>query len=175
MPTPLIEITGFAEFQEKLKKIGDDKTKRAAMFAVLRAVASGTVKAARDRAPIAKRVHIISGKRTRRVVQPGNLKKSIGIIVGKKGGAKINPTLYVGPRARGKNDGFYGGWVEEGHEIKSTFSGYASARGRSSRRSRTTPKPFMKPAYDQTQGQVTAEAENKVTAAIQKQITKLGL
>ena len=36
-----------------------------------------------------------------------------------------------------------------------------------------TPNPFMDRAYNQTKGQVTADAENKVKKYMDKQITRL--
>lgn len=155
MPKDLYQIEGFEELQRKLKQL-PDKVKKKEMLKVLGQVATPTVKVARQQAPISKKKHVISGKRTRKIIEPGNLRKSIGKIRGKKGLGKQNAVLYVGPRSKGrKNDGWYGMFVEHGTKKQKA-------------------NPFMKRAYQQTKGKVTADAENKVAKYIQKQIDKLG-
>ena len=96
MAKSIVEITGFPELERKIKALGDDKSKKREVIGILKQVASSTVKAAKQTAPISKKKHTARG----RVIQPGNLKKSIGTIVGRKGNAKDNPTVYVGPRAK---------------------------------------------------------------------------
>lgn len=150
----MVEIEGFATLQSKLKQL-PDKVKKREMLKILGQIANATVSAAKATAPQSKKAHIISGKRTRKVVQPGNLKKSIGKITGKRGLGKQNAVLYVGPRSKGKkNDGWYGMFVEKG-----TIKQQSNA--------------FMSRAYAQTKGGVTADAEVKVTKYIQKQIERL--
>lgn len=158
----LIEVQGFDELLAKLKTITNDKTKKRDITSVLRAVAGVTVKAARNEAPMSKKPHLISGKRTRKIINPGALKKSIGVIVGKKGNAKENPTVYAGPRAKGNFDGFYGAWVEQGHKVKSKSGGKSKSKANN----------YMKRAYSQTNGQVTPEAEKRVAKVIQRIIDK---
>lgn len=159
MSKALVEITGFKDLEQKLKALANDKQKKTEILRILRKVAQATVKAARRNAPKSKKAHLISGKRTRKVIQPGNLAKSVGTITGRKGGARINPTVYVGPRAKGKHDGFYGNWVEYGHKVK----GGGKSRA----------LPFMKTTYSQTKGQVTKESEQQVAKYIQKRINAL--
>lgn len=155
MSKNLVEIKGFSELQRKLKTLGNDKIKRREMLKVLGQVANPTVKAARGQAPISKRSHVQSGKRSRKVIQPGNLKKSIGKITGRRGLGKRNAVLYVGPKSKGrKNDGWYAKFVQHG-TVKQTAN------------------PFMKRAYQQTKGGVTADAEVKVARYMQKQIDRL--
>lgn len=155
MSKPLVEIQGFTELNQKLKSLGNDKVKRREMLKVLGQVANPTVKAARNQAPQSKKPHLISGKRTRKIIEPGNLKKSIGKITGKRGLGKTNAVLYVGPRSKGrKNDGWYGAFVHGGTKHQQ-------------------PNKFMDRAYAQTGGGVTRDAEDKVAAYIQKQINKL--
>lgn len=148
------EITGFAELQRKLEKLGDARTGRRLMLPVLRQVAEPTVKAARSLAPKSQAPHHrYSNGKIIATYQPGNLSKSIGKIVGRD---KNNAVLYVGPRA-GKNrkyDGFYGNFVEAGTVHMPA-------------------QPFMGPAYAQTKGMVTKNAEQKVARKIQQQINKL--
>jgi len=156
MSKSLVEIKGFNELQRQLKKL-PDKVKKREMHKVLGQVANPTVKAARSQAPISKKPHLQSGKRTSKLIQPGNLKKSIGKIKGKRGLGRENAVLYVGPRSKGKKyDGWYGMFVALGTRFQKS-------------------NPFMKRAYNQTKGLVTAEAEVKVARYIQKQIDKLSI
>jgi HK97 gp10 family phage protein len=180
MSRPLVEITGFRELQEKLKRLANDRQKRAEILKVLRKVAQGTVRVARQTAPVSKRPHIVSGKRTKKTIQPGALRKSIGVITGRKGQAKDNPTVYVGPRAKGNFDGFYGHFVEYGHNVyasdfkrKRSSSDKARAHNNAGAKSRTTANPFMKETYDTTKGQVTQETVKSVEKVIQKSIDRL--
>jgi hypothetical protein len=173
---PFVTIEGFPELMEKIKLIGDDKTKRQEVLKVLRQVANATVVVARVNAPMSKKPHLVSGKRTRQVIQPGSLKKSIGTITGKS----ENPTILVGPRAKGSNIGFYGNWVEKGHNIyakgfkrKRTGTSKAKLFNNAAAKKRTKADLFMSRTYDQTKGQVTNEAEKKFAAYIQKQIDRL--
>jgi HK97 gp10 family phage protein len=171
MAKPFVEITGFPELEMKIKALGNDKDKKREVIGLLKQVANSTVKAARQSAPISKKKHVARG----RIIQPGNLKKSIGTIVGRKGNAKDNPTVYVGPRAKGKQDGWYGHFVEYGFNVYN--KGYKRKRkagannGAAIRRTRAN--PFMKNAYEQTKGAVTQESEAKVARYIQKRIDKL--
>ena len=155
MSKSLVEITGFPELEKQLKRLSNDKIKKREMLKVLGQVANPTVKAARSQAPVSSKPHIISGKRTRKVIQPGNLKKSIGKITGKRGLGKENAVLYVGPKSKGKKyDGWYGMFVEKGTRLFKA-------------------NPFMKRAYNQTKGGVTADAEKRVARYIKKQIERL--
>ena len=58
MSKSLVEITGFAELQTKLKKLSDDKSKRKAVNKILGQVANPTVKVARQLAPVSKKAHV---------------------------------------------------------------------------------------------------------------------
>lgn len=155
MSKAIVEIKGFAELQRKIKSLGNDKIKKREMLKVLGQVANPTVKAARTQAPQSKKAHIISGSRTRKIIQPGNLKKSIGKITGRRGLGRTNAVLYVGPKSKGrKNDGWYGMFVHGGTVKQSA-------------------NRFMDRAYKQTKGGVTKDAEVKVARYIQKQINRL--
>jgi HK97 gp10 family phage protein len=168
----LIEVEGFAELQNKLKTLSNDKSKKREVIAILRQVANSTVKAVRQNAPISKKPHKARGK----MIQPGNLKKSIGVIVGKKGDAKNNPTVYAGPRAKGKNNGWYGHFVELGHNVyKKGFKRKRSKGANNSAGMTNTTKAnaFMQRAYQQTGGRVLKESEQRMVKFIQKRIDKL--
>ena len=156
MSKALIEITGFEELQAKLKQL-PDRVKKREMLKILGQVANPTVQAMRLEAPQSDKPHLQSGRRTRKLIQPGNLKRSIGKIIGRKGKAKENPTLYVGPKTKGnKNDGWYGNFVH-----------YGTKRGQK-------PNPFSDRAYQITEGRVSDDAEKQVAKYIQKQIDRLG-
>lgn len=154
MAKPLIEIEGFEALQKKIKQL-PDKVKRREVLRILGQVANPTVNAARAQAPQSKKPHVQAGKRTYKVIEPGNLKKSIGKITGRRGSAKVNAVLYVGPRSKGrKNDGFYGAFVHGGTKTQSA-------------------NPFMDRARAQTEGGVTKDAEVKIEQYIQKQVKRL--
>lgn len=171
MAKDLVQITGFTELQSKIQQLANDKQKKNEVIAILRQVALSTVKAARNEAPVSNKPHKARGK----IISPGNLKKSIGTFVGKKGGAKENPTVYVGPRAKGTNDGWYGHFVEYGVNVYNKgFKRKRKAGANNGAAIRTTKaNAFMQRAYQQTGGKVTAESEQRVAAFIQKKIDKL--
>jgi len=150
----LYEIEGFAELQQKIKRL-PDRVKRREVLKILGQSANPTVKAARAQAPKSKKAHVQSGSRAYKIIEPGNLKKSIGKIRGKRGSAKVNAVIYVGPRSKGrKNDGWYGAMVHGGTKFQ-------------------TANPFMDRAYNQTKGLVSKDAEKKVAKYIDKQVLKL--
>lgn len=157
MSKTLFEIKGFPELQRKIKQL-PDKVKKREMLKVLRVVAKPTVAAAKQEAPVGTKVHKRYSRRDGSVLgvyNPGNLKKSIGNITGRRGLARTNAVLYVGPRSKGrKYDGYYGAMVHGGTKYQK-------------------PNKYMDRAYSRTKGQVTRDAEDKVAAAIQKQINKL--
>lgn len=177
MSKNIVEITGFNELERKIKQLSNDKDKRRELLAILRKSARPTVRAAKSFVRVSDEPHLSSGKRTRKIIQPGSLKKSIGTITGRKGQARKNPTVYVGPRVKGKWDGFYGAWLEEGHNIynkgfKRNRKG-KSKYNNSHAKSRTKAYPFMAPAYNTTKGKVTADAEKSTAKFIQRRIDRL--
>lgn len=157
MSRTLYEIEGFRALQGKIKVL-PDKVKKREMLKILRQVSKPTVAAARATAPIGKKVHKRYSRKNGAVLgvySPGNLKKSIGNITGRKGSARKNAVIYVGPRSKGrKYDGYYGAMVHGGTKSQSK-------------------NPYMDRAFSKTKGLVTRDAEVKVAAAIQKQINKL--
>jgi HK97 gp10 family phage protein len=187
----VVEIQGFEQLQAKIKDLANDKDKRREVLNVLRQVAKPTVQAAKSNAPIRKRaVHYGRPDKTGKLKkqEAGNLKKSIGTITGRS----ENPTIYVGARAKGSHDGYYAHFVEKGHRIfnqakfkitRNAVNGRfesvsKTARARANKKGsvstgNTRANPFMKKAYDTTQGGVTEDAESKVAAYIQRRIDKL--
>jgi HK97 gp10 family phage protein len=171
MSKPLVEITGFPELQAQIKRLATDREKVSETRKVLRKVAQATVKAARSEAPVAKRVHI--ARKTK--IEPGTLRKSIGVITGKN---KENPTVFVGPRAKGTNKGWYGHFVHNNTNVyRSGFKRKRSAAAKSFNAAGAVAvrkgNPFMTRAYNLTKGGVTAGAEKQVAAYIQKRINAL--
>lgn len=167
MSRPLVEITGFNELQDKIKQLANVKDKKREMLLILRQVAKPTLAAARAFVPVSKKAHKLRGA----IIQPENLKKSLGNITGKQ----ENPTIYIGPRAKGGNKGWYGHFVE--YPVNVYAKGFKRKRKKGANSAaaigQKKANPFMKNAYAATQGQVTADAEVKVAAFIQRRINKL--
>ena len=167
MSSPLIEITGFAELQEQIKLLANPRDKRKEILNLLRQVARPTLSAAKNFVPVSSKRHKARGK----LIEPGNLKKSLGFITGRN----EDPTIYVGPRAKGSFNGWYGHFVEKG--VNTYNKGFKRKRKAGANNhaaiGRTTGTPFMASAYTATNGQVTADAEIKVAAYIQRRIDKL--
>jgi len=162
-----IDVIGFDKLTEQLKRLANDKDKKREVLMVLRNVARPTLSAAKSLAPISKKTHKARGK----IITPGNLRKSLGNITGKQ----ENPTIYVGARAKGNNNGWYAHFVHNGVNVYN--KGYKRKRVRGANASaavRTTrANPFLTKAYAQTNGTVTADAEKQMTAFIQRRINKL--
>jgi hypothetical protein len=177
-----IEVTGFPELKAKIKELSNDKDKVREVKLILRQIAKPTLAAIRAATPVSKKSHIARGKK----IEPGNLKKSIGIIESKS----KNPTILVGPRAKRGNDGWYGHMVHGGHAVyrNSQNSKKVLKSGRKkSVLARVTNKrkgnavgfvdgiPFQTMGYDKTKGTVTAEAEKQFAKFIQRRINKLSV
>lgn len=157
MSKTIFEIEGFDTLQRKIEQL-PDKVKRREMLRLMRAAAKPTVSAARQEAPVGNRVHKRYSRRDGSLLatyQPGNLRKSIGNITGRKGLGRQNAVIYVGPRSKGrKYDGYYGAMVHGGTKWQK-------------------PNPFMKRAYNKTEGRVTKELEERTVKYVQKQIDRL--
>jgi len=162
-----IDVIGFDKLTAQLKRLADDKSKKREVLIILRNVAKPTLSAARSLAPISKKPHKARGK----TISPGNLKKSLGNITGKQD----NPTIYVGARAKGSNNGWYAHFVHEGINIYRTGFKRKRVRGANSAGAlrRTQGNPFLTKAYAQTNGTVTADAEKQMVAFIQRRIQRL--
>ena len=168
-----MDVEGFPELVRKIQELSEDRGKRREILGLLRSTAGATVRAAKAAAPVSSRRHTAR----KRIISPGNLKKSIGTITGRKGQSAENPTVYVGPRVRGTNDGWYGHMVEAGHNVyrkgfkRSRKAG--AAKNISGARKRVEGSFYMKRAFEQTRGQVTADSEKKVARYIQRRIDAL--
>jgi hypothetical protein len=177
-----LEVTGFEELKAKIKDLANDKDKKKEVTLILRQVARPALLASQFAAPLKKdwKSHIARGKR----IQPGNLKKSIGLISSKSS----NPTVYVGARAKNGNDGWYAHMVHDGHAIyrnnenakrtlKSGRKKSVLARITNKRKGsvvgRVEGNPFFDIAYAQTKSATTTDAQDKLTKFIQRRINKL--
>ncbi|WP_298220820.1 hypothetical protein [Flavobacterium sp.] len=185
-----IDVKGFPELKRKIQQLDKDPAKKTEILGILRSVASATVSKAKELAPVSEKDHLVSGKRTRKMIRPGNLKRSIGTITGKRGAAVINPTIYVGPRAKGNYDGWYGAMVEAGHNVYRNAKKYEVYKRKKTKRNRNSLERirgkgvnnkvgfvpgwfYLKKAYAATNGNVTAESASKVAKYIQRRIDRL--
>jgi HK97 gp10 family phage protein len=166
-----VNVIGFRELEAKIKLLANDKDKKREMLLILRQVAKPTLDASKTLVPISKKAHVARGKR----INPRNLQKSLGLIQGRKGNAKDNPTIYVGARAKGSFDGWYAHFVHEGINVYRAGFKRKRARGAndSAAVSRTKGNPFLRKAYQQTQAGVTNDAEKRMAAFLQRRINKL--
>jgi len=175
-----ISVSGFPELKAKIQEFGNDKDKKKEVLLILRQVARPAVLAAKSAAPISSKSHIARRKK----IASGNLKKAIGLITAKS----VNPMILVGPRAKNGNDGWYGHMVHGGHAIyrnaqnnnKTLKSGRKKsvlARVTNKRKGNVVGRvegiPFMDIAYERNKGQMTADAEKRLTNFIQRRINKL--
>ena len=167
MSSVAVNVEGFDKLVAQIRKLANDKDKRREMLILLRQIANPTLKAAKVFAPVSIRKHKARGK----LIAPGNLKKSLGTITGKS----ENPTILVGPRAKGSFDGWYGHFVHEGVNVYNKGYKRKRVRGANSKAaiSRTAGNPFLTKAYNATNGTVTADAEKRFVAYIQRRVEKL--
>ena len=142
-----VEIWGLNEIEDLLEKLPTQALKYKFVqntYAI--AAQNTTVKEARRLAPKAVSKWELKGWRSKYNHEPGNLKKSIGVIKGK---SRKYPSVYIGPRSKlifGKGgamsvyDGWYAHMIEFGHKFHGEY---------------IPPKPFMRPAWDGTKKKVT--------------------
>lgn len=168
-----IDVEGFEELRQKLLLLANDKDKRRESLVILRQVARPTLAVSKMLVPVSQKAHYAR----RQKINPGNLKESLGLITGK---SKDNPTIYVGPRAKGRFKGWYGHFVHDGHKV---YNNPGQGRNKLKRyRQRRRPEvvskqvqgnPFLTRAYEQTRGRVTSDAEVKFARFLQRRIDKL--
>jgi hypothetical protein len=155
----LYEITGFAELQAKIKKLGNEKDKRKPILAILRKSAKSTIDVAKRLAP----------------KDSGVGAKSIKFQALRR--ARV-PMGIVGPRSLGKYDGWYmRQFVIPGHNIyragfKRNRKGNAKANLKGAKK-RVPANFFMNRAKETTERQVIGKAIPQTEKFIQKQIDKL--
>lgn len=164
-PSNFTEIHGFAELNEKLKKL-DDNVKRREVLKIQRRLAKPIAEAFSRHLPKGTEKHkryVKGGAET--VYAPGNLKRSVRIKTVSKRRADSNPMIQILPDKKGKNDGYYRFMV-----VKKGFKG----KGRNSRTGANIVVPEARnKTLRETQGRTTEEAEKKTAEYIQKQIYRL--
>ena len=153
MGKQLVEITGFKEVEQLIKRL-PDKVKKREINKILMQVAQPTLVAARRLAPVSKKVHIQKrkGQAFGKYITPGTGKKSLAKKVMTR---SKNALVTVSPRSRKSADGFY--------LRQFVIPGTKHIKGNN----------FIDKAEQQTKGLVTADAEKKVSKFIQKQINRL--
>jgi len=162
-----IDVIGFDKLTSQLKQLANDKDKKREVLIILRNIAKPTLNAARSLVPISKKPHKARGK----TISPRNLQKSLGNITGRQ----ENPTIYVGARAKGSNDGWYAHFVHNGRNVYRKGFKRKRIRGANNTAAvrRTQGDPFLTKAYAQTNSTVTANAEKQMAAFIQRRIQRL--
>jgi hypothetical protein len=160
--TESFKVEGIEELVAKLTKIGDPKKTRSTLLKLLRKQARPIVQAARQEAPVGDKEHkrYLNGQVVASY-KPGNLAKSIQVIPGKKGSARVNPIVYIGPRAGKKStyDGYYGHIVH-----------YDNARSKA--RVVVPGNPFMDRAWKAVGNSSTEATRQQVAKVIQKEIDR---
>lgn len=152
----IVQIDGFRELQRKLEKLGETRQTRRLLIPVLKSAARPTLKAAKREAPVSQAPHHrYSNGKIVATYEPGNLRKSLGVITVKD---RKNASIIVAPRAGAKRkfDGYYAHMVHEG-----TVNQPAN--------------PFMERAFAQTKGQVSNDAARRTAKVVQRQINQLSL
>lgn len=173
-----IEITGFRELNQKLKKL-TGAVKKEAMLEIFEKGAIPVVAAAKAEAPISENDHWQGGKRKKEKISSGNLKRSIGTIRGQRGFAADNPVLYVGAKAKNTaNDGWYAGIVHGGHNIYKAGSSRkhvknSSKVNKSGAKTFVAANPFMDRAFKKTKRVSLKKIEFDITKYIDVQIKKV--
>ena len=66
MSRTIAEIKGFDELKAAIVKLANDKDKKSELRLVLRQIAKPTLQAAKILAPVSKRPHLVSGKRSKK-------------------------------------------------------------------------------------------------------------
>ena len=130
-----------------------DKLTRKVLLSGMRAAATPIVKAMRANTPVSKPKKKKSKEDTEPLHKSGDLKKSIGKITGK---SKRFPSLYVGPRVKGKwsSKGYIGHWVEFGKDTGYDLN-FAGRR-------------FAQKAYEQAGPKALAILDEKILKAATK-------
>lgn len=159
MAKDLVQITGFNELQRKIKRLGNDKDKRRPIIKILRKSAKSTIDTARRLAP----------------KDTGVGAKSIRFQVLRR--ARV-PMGIVGPRSRGRYDGWYvRQFVIPGHNIyragfKRNRRGNRAANALGAK-SKVPPNFFMNKTQNLTQGKVIGKAVPQTERYLQKIINQL--
>lgn len=145
-----VKVEGLEKALKQIEAL-PDKLKKKTLLPAIRKGARLIVTAARQNAPRGNRRFRYSGG-IKIAHKPGNLARSIGIITTRATRKSANPSLIVGPRAGkkgGKNDGYYGGWVELGNK-------------------HSAPRPYMRRAYESEKDKVQRLISEEIGNAARK-------
>ncbi len=168
-----IEITNLHEVIRQLKKF-NDKLTRKMMIRGMRKSARPMVKEARAQAPPGKYPHKVGKK----VVNPGNLRRSIGI---KTGRDKINPTIWLGSNMKRGVDAFYhhivigGSRAHQIPRVKGTKALKMASSGqivKSVNHPGTSPNDYIERAFNIKKGEFISKLAGELDNEIQKQLKK---
>jgi HK97 gp10 family phage protein len=164
-----IELTNKKEIIQLLDKLPRAFESKAVRKLIKYAIVPA-VNEAKRLAPVAKRSHLSKYG----WIKPGTLRDSIGAIDMKR---SKNVTVIVGPRVKGKYgkalSGYYGMWIEFGHNIRRSAKGkfQSTERGKAVGGD-IKPKPFMRPAWDNTHEVVKQRFERDAKKVFEKEIAK---
>ena len=165
-----VSATNLEEVKHLLNTLPDEYRKKV-MVKIIRDAAKPMMDQAVQNAPKSRGSHKARGN----VIPSGTLKKSIGWIDMKK---TKYVTEIIGPRVKGAFRGYRGGWyghfVEFGHETRRSKSGkfMKTHRGRNVT-GFVAAKPFMEPAWDSKVGTVINRFERDAISIFNKYVSKM--
>lgn len=134
----MISVTGVAEIDKVLKALPKEMNHK-----ILGAAHAGAAK------PLVERAKLLAPEGP-----TGNLVDSIGVVKSNIKRANKLGEVVVGPRKRGRYKGYAGHLVEYGTRKRRTRKG--------ANRGSMKPKPFMRPAFNQTKGIVERQIGNEI-------------
>lgn len=163
---PKVIVRGDQEMEKLLKELPDRLSYKALKHA-MKTVSKPLVRAMKSAAPKSRKRTFITAHRdykkgaymtALKFHKPGELRRSIGIVMGKKKAGQP-PQLWVGPRfgrkASGQNDGWYFHFLEYGTD-------------------KMPAQPFIRPTYDRTRRQVETGMDRQVKKLIDDYVMKHG-
>jgi len=158
-----VKMQGLEEFDAMFKQF-TVREQRKVLIPIFKKAAKPTVQNMKSTAPVSKRKmksvqHKVVSKGTVSFKNydhgAGELKRSIGITVGKR-----SPTIYVGPRSTTKNDGWYYLPLSIGHRQMVP----TGKKGESRQMGVTKGNPFLIKSWERTQASVIATIKREVAA-----------
>ena len=147
-----VSIGGTAEMQKALKELSNDTFKKKVLVSTYRKAAKPFVKMAQANAPVAP----VTVNQNGHQIKPGNLKGAVSTWTYSK---LKSPHLFMGARF-GKRSLKYDGWYYRFVEFGTVHQ---------------AAKPFLQPAWDATQGQITGILNKEFTGILTKYKTKHGI
>ncbi|MBW1612410.1 MAG: HK97 gp10 family phage protein [Deltaproteobacteria bacterium] len=164
--SPAVIVRGDKEMERILREL-PDRLSYNALKSAMKKVAKPLITAMKSRAPKSSKQTFLTAHRhyskgafmtKLKRHRPGELRRSIGIVMGKKKAGRA-PYMWIGPRfgrkATGDNDGWYFHFLEYGTM-------------------RQPPQPFIRPAYDSTKRQIETGMDREVKKLIDDYVMKHG-